>query len=61
MVFGTAAIGWLGLIFIFAFFYWIIGSIQGHCIGGVVFENSTAPFVDAYQLSWTTFSTVVRL
>lgn len=61
LVFGAGALAWFAMTFFFAFIIWIIGSVQGQCIGGVVFENSTSPFMDAYQMSWTTFSTVVSL
>jgi len=59
-VFIATAFGWLTVTSIFAFFIWIIATFQPYCIGGVEFENSTSKFVDSYQLSWTTFSTVVR-
>lgn len=59
-VFGTAAIGWFALTISFALVFWVLGTIQPECIGGVDYKNisSGAKFVDAYQMSWTTFSTV---
>ncbi|CAB9512074.1 expressed unknown protein [Seminavis robusta] len=58
VVFGTAAIGWIAMTFLFAFVIWVIGAFKPHCIGGVDFALSPGRFMDAYQLSWTTFSTV---
>lgn len=61
VVFGCAAIGWLALTFLFAFFIYILGELQPYCIGSVYsHKDSPNPFSDAYELSWTTFSTVVR-
>ena len=59
MVFGTAAVGWIALTMVFAFGIWLIGLDSPHCIGGVDFAESPMKFTDAYQLSWTTFGTIV--
>lgn len=59
VVFGTAAIGWLAMTFVFAFLIFILGWFSPYCIGGPDYADSPAKFMDAYQLSWTTFSTVV--
>lgn len=48
----------------FAVMYYILGKMNPQCIlgpGGVNFEEGNFGFVDAFTLSWTTFSTVVRL
>eukprot|EP00977_Amphora_coffeiformis_P011452 scaffold2767_cov177-Amphora_coffeaeformis.AAC.26 len=55
-VFLSAALGFLGATMIFAFLIWRIGVRHPQCIGGVDFE--TDYFMDAFALSWTTFSTV---
>jgi hypothetical protein len=43
----------------FAAWIWALGRKEPGCIGGVDFETDTS-YVDAFILSWTTFSTVVR-
>lgn len=55
-VFLSAALGFLGATMLFAFMIWRIGVRHPDCIGGVDFENDY--FMDAFALSWTTFSTV---
>ena len=60
IVFGSAAIGFLCMTFLFALLIYLLGILWPYCVGGVDFETDRAPFMDAYQLSWTTFSTVVR-
>jgi hypothetical protein len=61
VVFGSAAAAWLSMTTAFAVLIWIIGQVTPQCIGGVDFQTSPAGFLDAYQLSWTTFATVVCL
>ena len=55
-VFLSAALSFLGFTMLFAFLIWRIGHRHPQCIGGVDFENDY--FMDAFALSWTTFSTV---
>lgn len=55
-VFLSAACMFLGLTLMFALILWILGRDDPVCIGGVDFESDY--FVDAFGLSWTTFSTV---
>lgn len=48
------------LVMVFAGVIVGVGRLDPECIqvGGTPFANSTAPFADAFALSWTTFSTV---
>lgn len=58
----SAALGFFILTLIFAALILWAGRNHPVCIhvGGEPFGNSTNRFGDAYALSWTTFSTVVR-
>ena len=55
-VFLSAAFCFLSLTMLFAVAIWAIGLRHPTCIGGV--DPGEANFMDAYELSWTTFSTV---
>jgi len=57
-VFLSAAVAFFCITIFFALCIWGLGKANPSCIGGVDFESDF--FVDAYALSWTTFSTVVR-
>lgn len=57
-VFLSLTVFFLVITISFALFIWGLGQAKPSCIGGVDFESDF--FVDAYALSWTTFSTVVR-
>jgi hypothetical protein len=48
------------LVMVFAGVIVGVGRLDAECIqvGGVPFANASAPFADAFALSWTTFSTV---
>jgi hypothetical protein len=54
----TAVCSWFALSVMFAVFIWIAGMAHPGCIGG---SESFGHFSDAFLLSWTTFSTVVRM
>jgi hypothetical protein len=56
-VFLSAAVGFISLTMMFAAWIWALGRKEPGCIGGVDFETDTS-YVDAFILSWTTFSTV---
>jgi hypothetical protein len=59
VVFGSAAVAWLILTSVFAILIFLVALMTPKCIGGIDIESSPSPLMDAYQLSWTTFSTVV--
>ena len=54
----TAAVGFFSLTILFALLIWLDGIRHPECIGGVEYQDDY--FTDAFILSWTTFSTVVR-
>lgn len=54
----SAACAFFGLCTLFAIGIWAIGHRHPSCIGGPEFNPEF--FIDAFELSWTTFSTVVR-
>jgi hypothetical protein len=53
----TAVICFLCMTNLFGLFVWITGQRNPDCIGG--FDAGYENYVDAFQLSWTTFTTVV--
>lgn len=57
----SGAFAFYSLTLIFAVFILLIGLHKPHCVhvNGVDFGTTGANFLDAYALSWTTFSTVV--
>lgn len=58
----SAACGWFTFITIFAVGIWAIGLRRPTCIGIPSDEDGKRPpleFIDSFELSWTTFSTVV--
>lgn len=55
----TAALLYFVLTFGFALMIWWAGNNHPYCIGGT--EYNPRFFVDAFTLSWTTFTTVVRV
>lgn len=64
VVFVTAFIGFFSLTVGFGFLIWLSGFYQPQCIGGPPYgdyETRKEHFMDAFVLSWTTFSTVVRM
>jgi hypothetical protein len=64
VVFLTAFIGFFSCTLTFAFWIWVSGFDQPQCIGGTSYgdnESNTEDFMDAFVLSWTTFSTVVSM
>ena len=60
-VFCSGAIAFFGLTLLFAVLIYFSGMNKQSCIhvNGVDFGTTGANFMDAYALSWTTFSTVV--
>lgn len=58
----SALAGWFSLSFGFALMIMAIGYQRPDCVhvNGQDFGTTGAEFLDAYALSWTTFSTVVR-
>lgn len=60
----SAAVWFSSVTMIFAILIYFIGMRNPDCVhvNGVAFDSpGGANFMDAYALSWTTFSTVVRL
>jgi hypothetical protein len=60
-VFFSAALAFFGLCLLFAILIYASGMNKPHCVyvNGVEFGTTGANFMDAFALSWTTFSTVV--
>ena len=61
-VFCSGALAFFSLTLLFAVLIYLSGINKPSCIhvNGVDFGTTGANFMDAYALSWTTFSTVVR-
>jgi hypothetical protein len=59
----SACAGFFFFTLLFAVFIYGLGMLKPSCIyvNGVDFGTTGANFLDAYSLSWTTFSTVVRV
>jgi hypothetical protein len=59
----SACAGFFFFTLLFALLIYGIGMHRPSCIhvNGVDFGTTGANFLDAYSLSWTTFSTVVRV
>jgi hypothetical protein len=53
----SAALGFMIITLVFAFIIWAIGMFRPTCINGI--DPDSNYFTDAFQLSWTTFATVV--
>ena len=62
-VFFSAAVAFFSLTLLFSILIYLSGLNQPDCINvnGVAFGENSTNFMDAYALSWTTFSTVVSL
>ena len=62
-VIGSLTAFYLAFVTLFAILAYVVGRIEPNClyVGSLNFAESGYYFIDAFQVSWTTFSTVVRI